>query len=144
MASSYAWGAYYEEPFERAEEYIETQYKAFTTDASQLPLIRTAALGSLAFGVKSYGEVVAGGSGLALYYYWSSGPDGLDGAISMMAGIQMARGSYRTAAFPTIVEVYDTIQTLRNKGAMAAMNAKSLVRLGLFFTGYWLSLNKVV
>ena len=124
MSSSYAWGAYYEEPFERAEEYIETQYKAFTTDASQLPLIRTAALGSLAFGVKSY--------------------DGLDGAISMMAGIQMARGSYRTAAFPTIVEVYDTIQTLRNKGAMAAMNAKSLVRLGLFFTGYWLSLNKVV
>ena len=29
MSSSYAWGAYYEEPFERAEEYIETQYKAF-------------------------------------------------------------------------------------------------------------------
>ena len=73
MSSSYAWGAYYEEPFERAEEYIETQYKAFTTDASQLPLIRTAALGSLAFGVKSYGEVVAGGTGLALYYYWSTG-----------------------------------------------------------------------
>ena len=58
MSSSHAWGDYYEEPFERAEEYIETQYKAFTTDASQLPLIRTAALGSLAFGVKSYGEVV--------------------------------------------------------------------------------------
>ena len=142
--SSTAWGDYYDEPFERTEEYIETQFKAFTTDASQLPIIRTAALGSLALGVKSYGEVVAGGTGLAIYYYWSTGPDGLDGAISTMAGIQMARGSYRTAAFPTIVEVYDTIQTLRNKGAMAAMNTKSLIRLGLFFTGYWLSLNKVV
>ena len=82
---SSTWGAYYEEPFERTEEYIETQFKAFTTDPKQLPIIRTAALGSLALGVKSYGEILAGGGGLAAYYYWSTGP-GLDGAISTMAG----------------------------------------------------------
>ena len=141
---SSTWGAYYEEPFERTEEYIETKFKAFTTDPKQLPIIRTAALGSLALGVKSYREILAGGGGLAAYYYWSTGPDGLDGAISTMAGIQMARGSYRTAAFPTIVEVYDTIQTWRNKGVMAAANSKTLVRTLLFVVGYWLSLNKVV
>ena len=142
--SSYAWGDVYEEPFEKLEGYVETKFKAFTTETKQLPIIRTAALGSLAFGVKSYGEIIAGGAGLASYYYWSTGPDGLDGAISMMAGIQMARGSFQTAAFPTIVEIYDTIQTLRTKGAQAAMNAKALIRLLLFSIGYWLSKIKVV
>ena len=115
-----------------AEEYVEGRYTQIVA-GEKLPVITVAALISLAFGVRSPLELVLGSGGM--YAEWFAGGDGLDGAIAVLTGVQLAKRRYATMAFPALLESYKLLQDVR---AGQYVNKKSLTRTSLFLTG-WLA-----
>ena len=131
------------EMMESGEEFVE-QYtgegiKKFAGE--DIPVIKAGSLAILAFGIRSYGEFLFGTASLAAYYYMSKEDATLDGAITALSGVQIARGQYLTAAFPTFVE---TFQSFRDWGAGKFMTKKQILKGAIYVTGFWLGLKKVV
>ena len=95
------WG-FFEQGEEFAEEYIGTGIKDFAGD--DIPIIKAGSLAMLAFGIRSYRELLFGVASLAAYYYMAKDDNpSLDGAISGLSAVQIARKQYFTANIYRIV-----------------------------------------
>jgi hypothetical protein len=122
---------------EEGESFAEKQWEKIKPD--DIPVIKTASLALLAFGIRSYKELLFGSAGLALYY-WTVEPS-LDGAILALSGEQFAKGQWQTASFPSLLESYQTYQDF-NKGLL--LTKKQLVKLFIYVLGFYLGRNKIV
>ena len=141
MATSRYGTQWYEDPIYAAEEEIEKRMGDWT-GKGRLPIIRIAALISLAIGIRGYMEVSLACIALAISYFTgTTAPDGIDGAIQALSGVQVARGQFKTVAFPVLVELLETLHAFQ-KGVI--MSQKSAIGLGIFAVSYGLTLFKVI
>ena len=111
--------------------------------SKKLPYIRLAGIISLSLGIRGYSEVALGAIAVAIAYFSGVGnaPDGIDGAINALSGVQLARGQYKTVAIPVILELMELFHKFRN-GIL--MSRKSLITLAIFSVAYGLTLFKVI
>ena len=119
------------------EEFAEKGWAKIKPD--EIPVIKTASLALLAFGIRSYKELLFGSASLALYY-WTIEPS-LDGAILGLSGEQFAKGQWQTASFPTLLESYQSYQDFR-KGVF--MTKKQLMKLFIYLLGFYLGSQKMI
>ena len=130
---------WFEDPIYSAEAALES--RAGWTGKARLPIIRMAALISLAIGIRGYIEVTLASIALAIsYFVGKDAPDGIDGAINALSGVQIARGQYKTVLFPVLVELLETSHNF-NKGNL--LTQKSAIGLGIFAVSYALTIFKV-
>jgi hypothetical protein len=122
---------------EEGESFAEKQWAK--VKPGDIPVIKTASLALLAFGIRSYKELLFGSAGLALYY-WTVEPS-LDGAILALSGEQFAKGQWQTASFPSLLESYQTYQDF-NRGEL--LTRKQLVKLFIYVVGFYLGRNNFV
>ena len=121
-----------EDPVPAVETWAEARY-AQISGGEKIPLITIVALISLAFGVSGPGELLLGSGGMLAHYY--AGGDGLDGIISLLSGVQLAKKKYATMAFPAILESYKLFKDVRSG---QVVNKQSVTRSAIFVTG-WLA-----
>ncbi len=131
------WG-FFEEGEEYAEKYVPALKKMAGDD---IPLIKAGSLAILAFGIRSYKEFLFGSTALAAYYYMSKDDGSLDGAVTGLSGVQLARGQYLTAAFPTFIETY---QSFREWKDGRFMTRKQILKLFIYVSGFYLGFKKLV
>ena len=135
----FLWG-FFEQGEEYAEEWIGTRLKDYAGD--DIPIIKAGSLAILAFGIRSYRELVFGVASLAAYYYLAKDNNpSLDGAISGLSAVQIARKQYFTAGFPTFIESYQAFKDWRQGNLMTQ---KSMVKTAIYVIGFYLGLKKVV
>ena len=107
-SKDYLWG-FFEQGEDFAEDLVGTRIKDYAGE--DIPLIKAGSLAMLAFGIRSYRELMFGVASLAAYYYMAKDNNpSLDGAISGLAAVQIARKQYLTAAFPTFIETYSSFR----------------------------------
>ncbi len=122
---------------ESGEKWSERQWAKLKPE--EIPVIKTASLALLAFGIRSYKELLFGSAALALYY-WTIEPS-LDGAILALSAEQFAKGQWQTASFPTLLESYQSYQDIR-KGHIAT--PKQFMKLFIYLTGLYLGSQKII
>ena len=128
--------------FEEGEEYAEKYVPAMKRLAGdEIPLIKAGSLAILAFGIRSYKEFLFGSAALAAYYYMSKDDGSLDGAVTGLSGVQLARGQYLTAAFPTFIETYQSFKEWKDG---RFMTRKQILKLFIYVSGFYLGLKKMV
>ena len=128
--------------FEEGEEYAEKYVPAIKRLAGDdIPLIKAGSLAILAFGIRSYKEFLFGSLALAGYYYMSKDDGSLDGAVTGLSGVQLARGQYLTAAFPTFIETYQSFKEWKDG---RFMTRKQILKLFIYISGFYLGLKKMV
>ena len=140
MSLSTAYGTqWYEDPIYSAESALESRMG--WTGRDRLPITRMAALISLAIGIRGYMEVTLASVALAVSYFMGkAAPDGIDGAISALSGVQVARGQFKTVLFPVLVELLETLHNF-NKGNL--FTYKAAIGLAIFAVSYLLTIFKV-
>ena len=132
---------FWEDPIYGAEEAIESRMGKWT-GKGRLSIIRIAALISLAIGLRGYMEVTLACGALAISYFMGEeAPDGIDGAIQALSGVQVARGQFKTVLFPVLVELLETFHNFKKN---KIMTKKSAIGLGIFSVAYGLTLFKVI
>ena len=138
-SQDHLWG-FFEQGEEFAEEYVGTGIKKLA--GKEIPLIKAGSLAILAYGIRSYREFLFGTASLAAYYYMSKDEDpSLDGAVTGLAGVQIARGQYLTASFPTFIETYSSFKEWRDG---KFMTKKQILKLAIYVTGFYLGIKKMV
>ena len=120
------------DPVPEAEEWLETRYKQ-VSGGDDLKFIKVAALISLAFGVSGPAELLLASGGMLAQYFADS--DGIDGIISVLSGVQLAKRKYTTMAFPAMLESYKMLKDFQ-KGK--TVTKQSLTRTSIFVVG-WLA-----
>ena len=97
----------------------------------ELPLFQYLALGSVAFGVENRYEIFLA---TASHVVWKfTGNDGLAAIYSTLAGIQIQKQRFKTAALATLLDVYDTLNDyMKGKG----VTQKGMQKLAWWATGY--------
>ena len=98
------------------------------------------ALFSLAFGIKHVKEFVAGTAGGVIQHFVAEG-EGVDGMVSCLAGVQIQKRRYTTAAFPVLLETWKGLRDFQKGKALSKQN---ISRNGLFFLGFLMSYFKYV
>ena len=138
-SKDYLWG-FFEQGEEFAEEMVGTRIKDYAGE--DIPIIKAGSLAILAFGIRTYREFMFGVASLAAYYYFAKDDNpSLDGAISGLAAVQIARKQYLTAAFPTFIETYSSFRDWR-EGKF--MTQKQFLKTAIYVVGFYLGLKKVV
>ena len=122
----------------QAETWLETGYKKYGRD-DKLNILNVIALISLAFGTRGSTEVFAGIVGFVPHYY--IGGDGLDGMISAMTGVQLAKRRWKTAAFPLILE---TLRTMKDFTKGKVVTKLAISRSAIFVGGYLAAMSRMV
>ena len=123
---------------QQTETFLEEQYTKFS-GGDKLGVLNIIALISLAFGVRSGKEVVAGAFGFFPHYML--GGDGLDGMIAAMSGIQLAKKRWKTVAFPAVLEALRTAKDL-TKGKV--VTKLGISRTAIFLAGYAVAMSRMV
>ena len=83
-----------------------------------------------------------GVASLTAYYYMAKDNNpSLDGAISGLVAVQIARKQYLTAAFPTFIETYSSFRDWK-EGKF--MTQKQFLKTAIYVVGFYLGLKKVV
>ena len=131
------WG-FFEEGEQYAEKYVPAMKKLA---GDEIPIIKAGSLAILAFGMRSYREFLFGSAALAAYYYMSKDDGSLDGAVTGLSGVQLARGQYLTASFPTFIESYQSFKEWR-EGRF--MTRKQILKLLIYISGFYLGIKKLV
>ena len=138
-SKDYLWG-FFEQGEEFAEDLVGTRIKDYAGD--DIPLIKAGSLAMLAFGIRSYRELMFGVASLAAYYYMAKDDNpSLDGAISGLSAVQIARKQYFTAGFPTFIESYQSFKDWRQGNLFTQ---KQFVKTAIYVVGFYLGLKKVV
>ena len=128
----YLWG-FFEQGEDYAEGVIGTRIKDYAGD--DIPIIKAGSLAILAFGIRSYRELMFGVASLAAYYYMAKDNNpSLDGAISGLAAVQIARKQYLTAAFPTFIETYSSFRDWK-EGKF--MTQKQFLKTAIYVVGFY-------
>jgi hypothetical protein len=131
-ADDFMWGY-----MEEGETYVEKQWAKIKPD--DIPIIKTASLALLAFGITSYKELLFGSISMGVYYWTTEGT--LDGAILALSGNQFGKGKWKTASFPTLLETYQSYRDF-NKGKF--MTKTQLMKLFIWMLGFYLGQQKIV
>ena len=120
----------------QAETFLEGKFAG-----DKLGLLNVIALISLAFGTRNAKEIFAGVVGFVPHWY--VGGDGLDGMISALTGVQLAKGRWKSVAFPLILE---TLRTLKDftKGNKILLSNIDASRTAIFLGGYLAAMSKIV
>ena len=141
-SQDYIWDLF-EKGEEYGEEYAEKGIKRIKDIAGDdIPLIKAGSLAMLAFGIRSYKEFVFGTASLAAYYYMAKDDSpSLDGAVTGLAGVQIARKQYFTASFPTFIEAYSSFRDWK-QGKF--MTQKQILKVAIYMIGFYLGLKKMV
>lgn len=119
------------------ERYVE---EAFKKETGEYPAFSVLALFSLALGVRSASEFVAGTVGGVVQHFVAQG-QGVDGMVSCLAGVQIHKRRFATAAFPVLLETWKGLRDFQ-KGK--ALEKESISRNSLFLVGWLLSYMKYV
>ncbi len=122
---------------ESGEDFMEKQWSKIKPD--DIPIIKTASLGLLAFGITSYKELLFGSLSMGLYYWTTEAS--LDGAIVALSGNQFGKGKWQTASFPTLLQTYQTYREI-NSGRYGTKD--QILKLFLWTLGFYLGLQKIV
>ena len=122
---------------ESGEKYAEEQWKKIKPD--DIPVIKTASLALLAFGITSYKELLFGSVAMGIYYWTTEST--LDGAILALSGNQFGKGRWQTASFPTLLETYQSYREF-NQGRF--MTKDQLMKLFIWVLGFYLGQQKIV
>ena len=122
----------------QAEGFLETKYKKYGR-GDKLNKLNIIALISLAFGTRSAKEIFAGVVGFVPHYY--IGGDGLDGMISAMTGVQLAKRRWKTVAFPLILE---TLRTMKDFTKGKVLTKLAISRSAIFVGGYLAAMSRMV
>ena len=141
---------YSEERFQygaHAEEYAEglLEGAGLAPLRVEMPLFQYIALASVAFGVENRYEIFLAGASHVAYKF--AGNDGLAAIYSVLAGIQIQKKRYKTAAMATLLDVYDTLQDFMKgrrwqgklytgKSGGVPITKKGLFKLGAWAAGY--------
>ena len=120
------------DPFPGAETWLEERYQQ-VSGGDDLKFIKVAALISLAFGVSGPAELLLASGGMLAQYYSDS--DGIDGVISALTGVQLAKRKYTTMAFPAMLESYKLLKDFQKD---KTVTKQSLTRTSIFVVG-WLA-----
>jgi len=120
------------DPIPEAETWLEERYQQ-VSGGDDLKFIKVAALISLAFGVSGPAELLLASGGMLAQYFADS--DGIDGIISVLSGVQLAKRKYKTMAFPAMLESYKLLKDVK---AGKIVSKQSLTRTTIFVTG-WLA-----
>ena len=138
-SKDYLWG-FFEQGEDFAEDLVGTRIKEYAGD--DIPLIKAGSLAMLAFGIRSYRELMFGVASLGAYYYLAKDNNpSLDGAISGLSAVQIARKQYFTAGFPTFIESYQAFKDWRQGNLMTQ---KSFIKTAIYVVGFYLGFKKVV
>ena len=121
-----------EDPIPQGEKWLEARY-AQMSGGEELPIYTVVALMSLAFGTSNASELMLASGGMLAQYY--AGGDALDGIISVLSGVQLAKRKYKTMAFPALLESYKLFKDF-TKGK--TVTQQSVTRSAIFVTG-WLA-----
>ena len=139
ISKDYLWD-FFEKGEDYGEEYAGRGIKEFA--GSEIPLIKAGSLAMLAFGIRSYKELLFGTASLAAYYYMAKDNEpSLDGAVTGLAGVQIARKQWLSASFPTFIEAYSSFRDWR-QGKF--MTQKQILKLVIYSIGFYLGLKKMV
>jgi hypothetical protein len=122
---------------ESGETFIEKQWSKIKPD--DIPIIKTASLALLAFGITSYKELLFGSVAMGIYYWTTEST--LDGAILALSGNQFGKGRWQTASFPTLLETYQSYREF-NQGRF--MTKDQLMKLFIWVLGFYLGQQKIV
>ena len=141
-SEDYLWDLF-EKGEEYGEEYAEKGIKRIKDLAGDdIPLIKAGSLAMLAFGIRSYKELLFGTASLAAYYYMAKDDaPSLDGAVTGLAGVQIARRQYLSASFPTFIEAYSSFRDWK-QGKF--MTQKQILKVAIYMIGFYLGLKKMV
>ena len=96
------------------------------------PIASMIALVIVSFGVRSFYDLAIGG--VAQFVYWFAGQKGPDGMWSALAGLQISRGQWRTGAFPTLLDAYETYTDYKK---MTDITFASVYRTVAWFFGFF-------
>jgi len=114
--------------------------EAFKEETGDYPGYSVIALLSLAVGTRSATELGAATLGGVVQHFVVKG-SGVDGMISCLAGVQIHKRRFTTAAFPILLETWKGLREFQ-KGK--ALSKENISRNLLFFVGYFLSYAKYV
>ena len=114
--------------------------EAFQRETGEYPAYSVLALFSLAFGIKHVKEFVAGTAGGVIQHFVAEG-EGVDGMVSCLAGVQIQKRRYTTAAFPVLLETWKGLRDFQKGKYLSKQN---ISRNGLFFLGFLMSYFKYV
>ena len=131
---------YYVRPEGERDQRLTDFMDSFTPNPKD-PLFELLAFGSAGFGVRSRAELVW--ASIAHVVYWLTGGVGLDGMTNALAGVQIAKGRYSTAAIPSLKATYDTMKTL-SKSSKLFVPYASVVRSTIYMTGWLLGFFKII
>ena len=132
--------AFHEYP-QRAETFVEEMYvgSGMHPIKVELPLFQYIALASVAFGVENRYEIILAGASHVVYKF--TGNEGLAAIYSTLAGIQIQKKRYKTAALATLLDVYDTLNDI-NRGKM--VTKKGAQKLAWWGVGYMAAMLRYV
>ena len=119
------------------ERYIVDAFKEETGD---YPAYSVLALISLAMGIRSGKEFVAGTVGGAVQHFAAEGK-AVDGMVSCLAGVQIHKRRFLTSAFPVLLETWKGLRDFQKGNGMSKQN---ISRNLLFFVGFYLSYGRFV
>ena len=114
--------------------------EAFRKETGEYPAYSVLALFSLAFGIKNVTEFTAGTVGGVIQHFVADG-EGVDGMVSALAGVQIRKGRFSTAAFPILLETWKGLKDFQKGKALSKQNISRNV---LFFVGYLMAHLKYV
>ena len=114
--------------------------EAFQKETGEYPAYSVLALFSLAFGIKHVKEFAAGTVGGVIQHFVADG-EGVDGMVSCLAGVQIHKRRYTTAAFPVLLETWKGLRDFQKGKALSKQN---ISRNGLFLLGFLMSYFKYV
>ena len=126
---------------QRAETFAEEMYvgTGMHPIKVELPLFQYIALASVAFGVENRYEIILAGASHVVYKF--TGNEGLAAIYSTLAGIQIQKKRYKTAALATLLDVYDTLNDI-NRGKM--VTKKGAQKLAWWGVGYMAAMLRYV
>ena len=122
-----------------AEGYLEEGMYRARLVSVELPLFQYLATASVAFGVQNrYELLLATGAHIV---YASTGNQGLAAIYSSLAGIQTAKGKFKTAALATLLDVYDSFKDFMAGRGMTLLGGQ---KLAWWVVGYTAALFRYV
>ena len=125
----------------RADTFVEEMYVGSGMHPTQkeLPTFQYIALASVAFGVENRYEIILAGASHVVWKF--TGNEGLAAIYSTLAGIQIQKKRYKTAAFASLLDVYDTLNDF-NRGKL--VTKKGIQKLAWWGIGYMAAMLRYV
>ena len=128
--------------FDQSNDYLDSVFQdapGGPPDKWERPLFSVMALAIVSLGIKSSKDIYfATAAQLVFFLFGKKGPAGM---YSALAGIQVGRGQYKFAAFPTLMDSYYTISDLSTEKRVTYSH---LIATTIWFLGYFLAKSRYI